>query len=285
MHIEKNVCENLIGTILDIPGKSKDGLSARMDLEEMGIRMELVPQKDGEKTYLLVAYYNLSKQEKKQFYMILFELKVLEGYCSNFRNRVSLEEMKLIGLKSHDCHTLIQQLLPVAIRGMMPKKVRYAITKFCMFFNALCNKVVDVNTLDSIQEELVTTLCLLEMYFLPAFFDVMVHLTVHLIREVKLCGPVWFRWMYPFERYMKVLKGYVRKGNNVKGCIAECYVAEEALEYCAEYLKGVKSIGVPLNRNNLSSNDKGVGAAVIEQVDPKQLNQAHLYVLENTNKG
>ena len=154
-----------------------------------------------------------------------------------------------------------------------------------MFFNALCNKVVDVNTLDSIQEELVTTLCLLEMYFLPAFFDVMVHLTVHLIREVKLFGLVWFRWMYPFERYMKVLKGYVRKGNNAEGCIAECYVAEEALEYCAEYLKGVKSVGVPLNRNNLSSNDKGVGAIVVEQVDPKQLNQAHLYVLENTNEG
>ena len=93
------------------------------------------------------------------------------------------------------------------------------------------------------------------MYFLLAFFDVMVHLIVLLICEVKLCGPMWFRWMYPFEHYMKVLKGYVRKGNNAKGCIVECYVAEEALEYCAEYLKGVKSIGVPLNRNNLSSND------------------------------
>ncbi|KAL5576886.1 hypothetical protein UlMin_018585 [Ulmus minor] len=181
MHVEKNVCENLVVTILDIPGKSKDGLSARMDLEEMGIQMELAPQKDGEKTYLPTACYNLSKQEKKQFYMTLFELKVPEGYYSNFRNRVSLEEMKLISLKSHDCHTLIQQLIPIAIRGMMPKKVRYAITKLCMFFNALCNKVMNVNTLDSIQEELVTTLCLLEMYFLPAFFDVMVHLTVHLI--------------------------------------------------------------------------------------------------------
>ena len=41
---------------------------------------------------------------------------------------------------------------------------------------------------------------------------------------------------------------------------------------------------MPLNRNNLSSNDKGVGAAMIEQIDPKQLNQAHLYVLKNTNE-
>ncbi len=35
MHIEKNVCENVIGTILNIPGKSKDGLTARKDLENL----------------------------------------------------------------------------------------------------------------------------------------------------------------------------------------------------------------------------------------------------------
>ena len=195
-----------------------------------------------------------------------------------------MDELKLNGLKSHDCHTLIQQLLPIAIRGMLPKKVRYAITKLCLFFNALCNKVLDVNTLDGIQEELVTTLCLLEMYFLPSFFDVMVHLTVHLIHEVKLCGPVWFRWMYPFKRYMKVLKSYVRKGNNVEGCIAECYIAEEALEYCAEYLKDVSAVGVPRNMNNLSSDDHGIGAGNVKLVDLKLLNQAHQYVLENTNE-
>ena len=32
MHIEKNVCESIVGTLLDIPGKSKDGLSSRLYL-------------------------------------------------------------------------------------------------------------------------------------------------------------------------------------------------------------------------------------------------------------
>ncbi len=131
-----------------------------------------------------------------------------------------MEELKLTGLKSHDCHTLIQQLLPIAIRGLLPKNVRYAITRLCFFFNSLSSKVVDVNNLDTIQEEFVTTLCLLEKYFLPTFFDVMVHLTVHLIREVKLCGPVWYRWTYPFECYMKVFKGYVRNDSKPEGYIA-----------------------------------------------------------------
>ena len=42
----------------------------------------------------------------------------------------------------------------------------------------------------------------------------------------------------------KVLKGYVRKGNMPKGCIAQCYVAEEALEYCTKYLDNLEAIGV-----------------------------------------
>ena len=50
------------------------------------------------------------------------------------------------------------------------------------------------------------TLCLFEKYFPHSFFDIMVHLTVHVVRNVRLCGPIYLRWMYPFERFMKVLK-------------------------------------------------------------------------------
>jgi len=48
------------------------------------------------------------------------------------------------------------------------------------------------------------------MFFPPYFFDIMVHLFVHLVREVRLCGLVYLRWMYPIKRYMKILKGYVK---------------------------------------------------------------------------
>jgi hypothetical protein len=41
MHVEKNVCEALVGTLLDIPGKTKDTLKASMDLEEMKLRKYL----------------------------------------------------------------------------------------------------------------------------------------------------------------------------------------------------------------------------------------------------
>lgn len=41
MHIEKNICENVLGTLLNIEGKTKDTAKAWLDLEELGIREEL----------------------------------------------------------------------------------------------------------------------------------------------------------------------------------------------------------------------------------------------------
>ncbi|XXG88810.1 hypothetical protein AAC387_Pa12g0973 [Persea americana] len=63
-----------------------------------------------------------------------------------------------------------------------------------------------------------------------------VHLMVHLADEALACGPVRFRWMYPFERLMKTYKGYVKNMAHPKGCIAEHYVIEESILYCMEYM-------------------------------------------------
>ena len=38
MHVEKNVCDSSIGTLLNIKGKTKDGLKCHQDLVEMGIQ-------------------------------------------------------------------------------------------------------------------------------------------------------------------------------------------------------------------------------------------------------
>ncbi|XP_023882805.1 uncharacterized protein LOC111995129 [Quercus suber] len=54
--------------------------------------------------------------------------------------------------------------------------------------------------LEKLEERIVLILCKLERFFPPAFFDVMVHLAVHLSREPILGGPVQYRWIYPIER-------------------------------------------------------------------------------------
>jgi hypothetical protein len=43
MHIEKNGMDNILGTILDIKGKTNDDLAARQDLREMGLSPKLHP--------------------------------------------------------------------------------------------------------------------------------------------------------------------------------------------------------------------------------------------------
>ncbi|XP_020865779.1 uncharacterized protein LOC110224236 [Arabidopsis lyrata subsp. lyrata] len=241
MHVERNVAASIVSTLLHC-GKSKDGLNARKDLQELGIRKDLHPSTQGKRTYLPAAPWSLSKKEKKIFCKRLFDFKGPDGYCSNISRGVSLEECKITGLKSHDYHVLMQQLLPVALRGLLPKGPRTAIFRLCAFFNMLCQRVIDREQISVMEAEIVETLCMFERFFPPSFFDIMVHLTVHLGREARLGGPVHFRWMYPFERYMKVLKDFVRNPARPEGCIAESYLAEECVQFCSDFLKKSTSV-------------------------------------------
>jgi len=138
---------------------------------------------------------------------------------------VQLKDLKLVGLKSHDCHVLMQQLLAMAIRDILPNKVRLAITRLSFFFNTICSKVVDPVKLDELENKVAIILYQLEMYFPPAFFDIMVHLIVHLIREIKCCGLVFLQWMYLVERYMMILKGYTKNLHRPEASIVERYIA------------------------------------------------------------
>ena len=68
---------------------------------------------------------------------------------------------------------------------------------------------MDRPELSALNIEIAETLCLLEMVFPLSLFDMMVHLWGHTVDEIKILGPVFLHQMYPFERYMAVLKRYV----------------------------------------------------------------------------
>ena len=65
MHLKKNICESLVGTIMNTKGKEKDHENARSDLEEMGIRPELYVQGAENGKDLPVAATTMSRKEKK----------------------------------------------------------------------------------------------------------------------------------------------------------------------------------------------------------------------------
>jgi hypothetical protein len=52
-------------------------------------------------------------------------------------------------------------------------------------------KSISPRKLDRLQEEIVVILCELKMYFLPAFFDIMVHLLVHIVEDIVQLGPMF----------------------------------------------------------------------------------------------
>ncbi|KAA0036438.1 uncharacterized protein E5676_scaffold360G00980 [Cucumis melo var. makuwa] len=97
---------------------------------------------------------------------------------------------------------------------------------------------------------------------------------VHLVKEVKLYGPVYLRWMYPFERYMKVLKSFVRNRNRPEGCIAEAQVCEDAVQFCSVFLSGLDPIGLgsPNSRKDKQT-DRPLSAETYVRLDRQQLKQ------------
>jgi len=89
MHVEKNVCDSVIETLLIIQGKTKDGLNTHQDLAEMGIRLQLHPRLDGKKIYLPPACHTLSTKEKMSFCRVCVgskshkdTLQMLRALCS-----------------------------------------------------------------------------------------------------------------------------------------------------------------------------------------------------------
>ncbi|KAK2655557.1 hypothetical protein Ddye_008609 [Dipteronia dyeriana] len=94
MHIEKNVCDNILGTIFNIDGKTKDSLNARLDLQALGIRLELHPVDNNGKMMLPTACYTLTNEEKKMIHQWLVNIKVPDGYSSNLTRCVNVGDVK-----------------------------------------------------------------------------------------------------------------------------------------------------------------------------------------------
>ena len=105
MHIEKNVCDNIVGTLLGQVGKTKDNLNARLDLKKMGIREELHPKNHPRSNNMYIlpkACYEMSQVEKDAFLKTLKSIKPPDEYSSNVSRCVQLKERKLMGMKSYD---------------------------------------------------------------------------------------------------------------------------------------------------------------------------------------
>jgi hypothetical protein len=142
MHITKNVCESLLGTLFNMLDRTKDGPKARNDLMALNIRKELhLPPAEeiskGKSCSLAPSYFTLSPNELDQMFKCLLGVRFPLGYAGLIRRYLDPNKKIFSGMKSHDCHIMMTQILPVAIRGIMEPHVRQTLTGLCHFFDVI----------------------------------------------------------------------------------------------------------------------------------------------------
>ena len=278
MHIEKNISEAVLKFLFG----EKDTPECRRDLEELGVRRELWlrPRENRQKIFKPPAPYVLTDAEKKIFVDEVSAIRTPTGYGSALGKH--FQKSRFVGLKSHDFHCLVQQIVPVAIRTLLQPLQRTALIRLGKSFNRICARVVDRAEIEALRLYVVETVCILEVCFPPAFFDVMTHTLIHLVDEVEVCGPVGGRWMYPCERYLGTLKSYVRSKSHPEASMANGYAADEALGFCTEYL----NLAAFTKRHVWESQeDQGMRGSVVEgrgrvrNLSGPDVELAHKYVV------
>ena len=134
MHIEKNICEAFLGTLLEIAGKTKDTEKARLDLQDMGIRKDQHHVLEKGKYKLPTELYKLSLVMKQILCNFLHDVKLLDGYASNIRRSIDAKGCKVAGLKSHDYHIIFQKRLPLVVCDILPTDVVIPLIQLSNFF-------------------------------------------------------------------------------------------------------------------------------------------------------
>ncbi|KAK1628120.1 hypothetical protein QYE76_002435 [Lolium multiflorum] len=187
--------------------RSKDGTKARYDLKYLRIRKDLeAPNSDDDDdddqtewtqrhrkrakknvVVLPAACFTTSPEDLEQFFRCLLGVKVPHRSPGNISRYLDVAKKRFTGMKSHDCHVLMTQILPVAVRGIMDVHVRDTLFGPYNFFDVITRKSIGVRQLKMLQDEIVVILCELEICFPPAFYVICVQGTSKrkILKEAK----------------------------------------------------------------------------------------------------
>lgn len=108
IHIKRNVFEIVFNTMMNVKDKIKDNIKARMDLKVYCKRPTVELVELNGRFYMAKASYVLTKDQIKVVCEWIKQLKFSDGYASNIVSCVNVENCKIGGFKSHDCHIFIQ---------------------------------------------------------------------------------------------------------------------------------------------------------------------------------
>jgi hypothetical protein len=162
----------------------------------------------------------------------------------------------------------MQKLLPLVARHILLGAIARPLVELSRFFNALCSKELVQTDIEKLSSSNAETLCKFEMISPLAFFDIMMHLPIHLAEEAKFGGPVCYRWMYPIERYLRTLKGYVRNKAHLEGSIAEGYILEECMKFCCRFVEDIETkLDRPMRHERKVVNEPPAGSNILGSIN------------------
>jgi hypothetical protein len=101
------------------------------------------------------------------------------------------------------------------------------------------------------------------------------------VHEMKYLCPVFFHQMYPFEKFMTVLKKYVSNQSRPEGCMVPGWATEEVIEFVVDYMD-LHAIGKSISCHEGRLSMKGTRGHTTFNVNYVTYTQAHFIVLQQS---
>jgi hypothetical protein len=136
----------------------------------------------------------------------------------------------------------MERLLSVMFRGYFNADLWKMFTELSYFYRQICAKQVSKTMMQKFEKEILVLVCKMEKVFPPGWFNMMQYLLVHLPLEVRVGGPMQFRWIYSQERELKKLRATVRNKARVDGCIAEAFACKEITNFSSKYFSRANNV-------------------------------------------
>jgi hypothetical protein len=118
------------------------------------------------------------------------------------------------------------------------------------------------------------------MYFPPAFFDISIHFTTHLIKEIKLLCPMFLHKMYAYERFNGILMSFIRNRAYPEGSMVQGYCTGEVVEWAPNYADPSNLITVPKSHHEERLTGKGSNGKKAITPNPHLFCCTHFHMLQ-----
>jgi hypothetical protein len=162
-----------------------------------------------------------------------------------------MQTLPVIGLKSHDYHIIMERLMSIMFRSYFDDVVWMMLAELSYFYRQLCAKEITVEMMQKLKKEIRVILCKMLKNFPPRFFNPMQHLLIHLPYEVKVGGPILYRWMYHIERALRYPKPMVGNRARVEGSITKAFILKEVGYFSNVYFVEEHNINAPTVQYNV----------------------------------